>query len=246
MSYLNADLWPLRYAAQISRLKDIWLESAIKRYAADVRERYPARLTWWEKVLAPLIVRRYTNTVANLISVIRLLLAIIIFLLIAIHYWIPAGWAIAAVTIALWLFIIAGLLDFLDGPAARGLDEISETGKILDPLADKTLLAAPFLALGFAYLPSSIYWTVISLEGFLLFITGAKWAVQKLPFTMATQANLMGKFKNILELIAGGFLFLCPVHWIFIYISIILFWCSAPFALGSIIGYLASVRMVKI
>jgi CDP-diacylglycerol--glycerol-3-phosphate 3-phosphatidyltransferase len=245
MSYFSAEFWPLRYAAQINKLKDIWLESAIKRYAADVRRRYPANLHWLERVFAPLIVRRYTGTVANLISVIRLLLAVIIFLLLIIHYSVPAGLAITLVAVSLLLFVGAGVLDLLDGPAARALHEISETGKILDPLADKILLAAPFLLLGYVCLPSFTYWAVISQESFLMLITGAKLAVQKLPLTMATQANLMGKVKNIVELVAGGFLFLCPFAAVFSDISNILFLISIPLAIGSITGYLTSVRLVR-
>src|SRR5680860_174204 len=82
---LAPKIWSLKYVDYINRIKDKWLESHIKSYANDVRQRYPANLYWWEKIFAPLIVRNYTQTIANLISIIRLLLAIIIFLLLLIH-----------------------------------------------------------------------------------------------------------------------------------------------------------------
>jgi cardiolipin synthase len=48
---------------------------------------------------------------------------------------------------ALWLFIIAGASDALDGALARMLDARSTLGAYLDPIADKALLVSVFLAL---------------------------------------------------------------------------------------------------
>lgn len=48
---------------------------------------------------------------------------------------------------ALWLFIIAGASDALDGALARMLDARSTLGAYLDPIADKALLVTVFLAL---------------------------------------------------------------------------------------------------
>lgn len=50
-------------------------------------------------------------------------------------------------TYALVVGTIAGLTDFFDGYTARKLHEISETGKILDPLADKIFIAGIALVL---------------------------------------------------------------------------------------------------
>ncbi len=223
------------------KLKDRWLESRIKLYAEDVRQRYPEHLTWWEKAFAILIVRNITGTVANLISVIRILLAVIVALLLIIHYQIEGALSLIIMATALMLFITAGILDLLDGPAARALNQVSDNGKILDPVADKTLLASVFIIMGYSYLASPIYWIIISQESFLIAISILKKIASRLPFTMASQANLAGKVKNTLELIAGGFLFLCPFAPLTI-VANILFWSSVPFGLGSIRGYLMSVR----
>ena len=48
---------------------------------------------------------------------------------------------------ALWLCLTAGATDFLDGYLARVLGVVSRTGAILDPLADKFMLDAIYLAL---------------------------------------------------------------------------------------------------
>ncbi len=74
---------------------------------------------------------------ANLLSLSRLLLApfILVFFSRKNLYGVIALWALAALT------------DFLDGRLARKRGEISELGKILDPLADKMTLGCSFIAL---------------------------------------------------------------------------------------------------
>ncbi len=47
------------------------------------------------------------------------------------------GWRIIAFT----LFFIVGLSDILDGEIARSRNQITEFGKLLDPIADKAMLA---------------------------------------------------------------------------------------------------------
>ncbi len=52
-----------------------------------------------------------------------------------------AGWA------AVTLYICIALTDWLDGWVARNFDQMSEFGRFLDPIADKILVAAMFIAL---------------------------------------------------------------------------------------------------
>ena len=226
-----------------NRLKDVWLESRIKKYASDVRSRYPHRLSIAEKVFAPLIRNKITGTVANLITVIRILLAIIIFQLL--YFSSPFDQIGYALILSLPIFVAAAILDGLDGPAARSLGEISEAGKILDPLADKLLLAAVLIPIGSEFLPSPTYWLVIGQETFLIFIALIKISAKRLPFTMASQANLPGKIKNLIEMVAGSILIISPLVSELASVSNILFIASVPFALGSIIGYLFSIRSRK-
>jgi cardiolipin synthase len=49
--------------------------------------------------------------------------------------------------LALWIFVIAGMTDALDGLLARKLGASSVVGAYLDPIADKLLLTAAYIAL---------------------------------------------------------------------------------------------------
>ena len=48
---------------------------------------------------------------------------------------------------ALGVFFLASLTDFFDGYAARKLNQQSDIGRLLDPLADKLLTTAGFVVL---------------------------------------------------------------------------------------------------
>jgi CDP-diacylglycerol--glycerol-3-phosphate 3-phosphatidyltransferase len=74
---------------------------------------------------------------ANLLSFSRLLLAPLI----------PFYFARKNLYGVLIIWFLAALTDFLDGRVARKLGEISELGKILDPVADKVTLACSFIPL---------------------------------------------------------------------------------------------------
>jgi cardiolipin synthase len=50
-------------------------------------------------------------------------------------------------TLALWIFIIAGLTDAFDGYLARRMDMQSLIGAYLDPIADKMLITVAYIAL---------------------------------------------------------------------------------------------------
>jgi len=74
----------------------------------------------------------------NLLTFARIIIAIIIFMFLALqNYYL----------LALVLFTIAGLTDYLDGFLARKYNSTSPIGEILDPLADKILIIFLFFGL---------------------------------------------------------------------------------------------------
>ena len=61
--------------------------------------------------------------------------------------------------IALAIFAVASITDFLDGYIARKYNQVPTVGKLADPLADKLLTAAAFIS--FTYLGMLSPWVVI-------------------------------------------------------------------------------------
>ena len=50
-------------------------------------------------------------------------------------------------TLALILFVVAGITDFVDGEIARRYEFVTNFGKLMDPLVDKIMMAAAFISL---------------------------------------------------------------------------------------------------
>jgi cardiolipin synthase len=76
-------------------------------------------------------------TAANVITLLRVLSVPIMVMALARH----------ASRAAFWVFVAAACTDFLDGMAARGWHQRSKLGILLDPIADKILMTALFIAL---------------------------------------------------------------------------------------------------
>ncbi len=102
--------------------------------------------------------------------------------------------------VALVFFIIASLTDLYDGKIARRDNMITVLGTFLDPLADKLLISAAFIA--FVQIPE-IYvpaWMVIMIIGREFLITGLR--------TLAISQNRVlpampaGKFKTTSQITA--------------------------------------------
>ncbi len=133
-----------------------------------------------------------TSIFINLLTFTRIIFAVIIFLLLTLNdYYL----------IALMLFLVAGVTDYLDGFIARKLSLTSVLGEILDPIADKVLVV--FLLIGLAVNLSSY------LLGFAasIIITREIW-VSALRDINARKNNLsatkvifLAKFKTSVQLL---------------------------------------------
>ena len=103
--------------------------------------------------------RKVTFTIPNVITVVRILATplIVIFFLQRDYY------------LALVIFLIAGLSDLMDGYIARNFQQKSPLGAVLDPLADRFLVSACFLTLGYyQFLPAWLVVTVLSRDIIIL------------------------------------------------------------------------------
>jgi CDP-diacylglycerol---glycerol-3-phosphate 3-phosphatidyltransferase len=77
---------------------------------------------------------------ANRITLSRLVLTVLFVMAL------NSSWNYAR-TAALVIFLIAGLSDFVDGEIARRYGNVTNFGKLMDPLVDKIMMAAAFISL---------------------------------------------------------------------------------------------------
>jgi CDP-diacylglycerol--glycerol-3-phosphate 3-phosphatidyltransferase len=77
---------------------------------------------------------------ANRLTLSRLLLTILFVAAL------NSSWQYAR-TLALVIFLVAGLTDFIDGEVARRYGVVTNFGKLMDPLVDKIMIAAAFISL---------------------------------------------------------------------------------------------------
>jgi CDP-diacylglycerol--glycerol-3-phosphate 3-phosphatidyltransferase len=97
---------------------------------------------------------------------------------------------------ALSLFIVASITDAYDGYYARKNDMVTDTGRFLDPLADKILVSSAFIS--FAIMGLIEFWMVAIILFRDLFVTGLRIIMTRNGFTMMT--SRIAKSKTVAQL----------------------------------------------
>lgn len=103
---------------------------------------------------------------------------------------------------AFWLFIAAGVSDALDGILAKHFDAASEVGAFLDPLADKALLVAVYVTLG--YLEHIAVWLVILIVFRDLLIIGGAILFHTLTQSLRMEPLLVSKTNTVAQIALAG------------------------------------------
>lgn len=108
--------------------------------------------------------------------------------------------------IAVAVFILAALTDFLDGQIARRCGLVTNFGKFMDPLADKLLVCSALICLvGIGRLPAWIVIVIIARE---FIISGFRLVAADNGIVIA--ASWWGKLKTVFQMIA---VILLIIHW---------------------------------
>ena len=111
--------------------------------------------------------------------------------------------------IAWTLFFIVGLSDILDGKLARSRNQITELGKLLDPIADKAMLATA--AIGSSLLGMMSWWITAVLLIREVAVTLLRFAVIKNGVIPASKG---AKRKTFFQSFGVGFYILPLPSWL--------------------------------
>jgi CDP-diacylglycerol--glycerol-3-phosphate 3-phosphatidyltransferase len=108
------------------------------------------------------------------------------------------------VIIAAVIFLAASLTDWLDGLIARRTNQVTRLGTLLDPVADKLLVAAALVSLvQVDMVPAWMAWVIIGRE---LAVTGLRGVA--LSMGVVVPATRLGKLKTVTQYVAVTLLIL--------------------------------------
>lgn len=128
--------------------------------------------------------------------------------------------------LASFVFVAAAMTDGIDGYLARKREQVTTMGILLDPLADKLLIAAAFVTL--VQLNPSLVpaWIAVVVIGREFLVSGLRGIAASEGFTI--EASDLGKLKMVVQIVAvvavildhrwkelpvyGHYFF--PIHWI--------------------------------
>ena len=139
---------------------------------------------------------------------------------------------------ALWgaaIILGAALTDWLDGYFARRRQQITTLGVLLDPIADKLLIAAAFVTLVEMDPTLTPAWMVVIILGREFAVMGLRMIAAAEGFTLA--ASELGKAKMVMQISAATLLVLSSRYQGLRIWGQVALWLVVIFALGSAVQY---------
>lgn len=159
---------------------------------------------------------------ANGVTVARILLVPLVVAFLVLDGDAGGAWRWAAAG----AFVLAAATDRLDGWLARRLDQVTDWGKLVDPIADKLLVGTSLVML--SLLGDLPWWVTVVILARELGITAMRFAVLRYVVIPASPG---GKLKTVLQSV-GIALFLLPlgdlpsfltvVAWVFVVGAVVL------------------------
>ncbi len=142
-------------------------------------------------------------TPANIVTLVRICL-VPVFVVALLSPW-PEWFGVhdiidehAKAIIAAGVFIVISCTDWIDGYLARSRNEVTDFGKLIDPLADKILVAAALIAL--VELQVMPAWPVLIILTREFIVSGIRMLAASKGFVIA--ASWYGKAKTVLQIVA--------------------------------------------
>ena len=110
------------------------------------------------------------------------------------------GWHGEQEIIASLFFILVSISDGVDGYLARSRGQITTMGTLLDPLADKLLITAAYIAL-VQYNPQIVKpWIAVLVIGREFLVSGLRSIASAEGFTI--EASDLGKLKTVIQIVS--------------------------------------------
>ena len=128
-----------------------------------------------------------------------------------------SGWSLAF-TVGMFIFGAASFTDYLDGRIARERGLITSFGQLMDPLADKVLMAAAFVVLLDSDRSSMPAWLVIAILTREFLVTGLRLVATSQGAILS--ADRLGKQKTVWQIVTACYLLVrlssreAPMVWI--------------------------------
>ena len=140
--------------------------------------------------------------------------------------------------IALAIFIIASLTDFLDGHIARKYNLVTNFGKFMDPLADKLLVCSALICLvELSRIPA---WIVILIIAREFIISGFRLIASDNGVVIA--ASYWGKFKTTFQIVMIC-LMIANLESLYLVTQVVM-WAALILTVVSLVDYLIKNRGV--
>lgn len=131
--------------------------------------------------------------VPNVLTILRMMLAPVVLVMLLAHPG-EQGWRLATTL----LFVAAVLTDFVDGRIARSTGQVTNFGKLWDPIADKALTGVAFV--GLAILGELWWWVAVVVLARELAVTGLREHLKRQGQIMP--AGPGGKLKTATQSVA--------------------------------------------
>lgn len=142
--------------------------------------------------------------------------------------------------IAVIVFILASLTDFLDGHIARKYNLVTNFGKFMDPLADKLLVCSAMICL--IEKGQLAAWIVIIIIAREFIISGFRLVAADNGIVIA--ASYWGKFKTVFQMLMVIVLILNIPNSFFAVLGTVLTYIALALTVVSLIDYIAKNKNV--
>ena len=143
-------------------------------------------------------------TIPNLLTCLRMALIPVFASLLFYGY---SGWA-------LFVFLVAGISDGVDGFVARRFNQESELGTIIDPIADKLLMTVAFIVLALPnvlhptrFLPVP-FWVIAAVIGRDVLIVTVAGAINVMTGFHGFKPSWLGKLSTFVQVVAVALILL--------------------------------------